>query len=706
MNQTTQLLNAGFSIGWLAILIGVVAAQVALDFSTRIQSNSLGIAAMWLLGAALALATGAWASHVQSVAALPAGGALGYRAVTLTAFWLAGALFGAIGLWLAARAKPTRFHWVGGAALAGVGMMTLQLGSIYSIGAQAIVDWHYGALAMLVAATLAASMFAFYLQFVMRPRLDGVQTTIELVAAAVLGVAATAGAALALGAARLPARGHAAFADMVPVRALEPMASLGALVLLLSMMAWAVIDARTRRELSQAKVEVGKRSTTDALTSLPNRDAFNQYLDQLIDRAEAEKRRVALVHVNIDEFKLVNEMLGPEKADRVLRAFAQRLRGEEKEGDLAGRWVGDEFLLALSSNVSQLVVEQRVRRMLENLSEPFEFESRDIILRVSMGVAIYPEHGNRATLIANAGLASRAAKNAGGSTYCFFEARLMKNAREQAELLSDLRGALEKGELRLFYQPKVHAPSGKITAAEALIRWEHPTRGWISPAEFIPLAERFGLIGAIGNWVIEEACRQIREWRNGGLRMRVGINLSVNQLREPDLADRIAANLAKYDVNPTLLTCEITESLVMKDSDSTRLFFQKLAALGVHISIDDFGTGYSSLSYLRKLPAEELKIDRSFVLDLETSADARAVARAIVQLGLALNLKVVAEGVETEGQYEVLRELGCDEVQGYLFAKPMAAKMLTLWAMRSEDTAPTDFRPSLYGETAPMPLKR
>ena len=705
MEQATQVLTIAFASSWLAILISIVSAQVALDLAKRIESSALVIGMVWLLAAALALASGAWAVHVLSIATVVGDGQIGYRPWALIGSWFAGALLGAAGLGLAGRARSRLAHCVGGGALAGAGILTIQLGALLSIGAQPVVDLHVGLLAVAVGATLATAISAFCIHFLLRPMLSKGQLVFELAAAVVLGLASMLGATLAMRAARLPVGAITSFEDKVSIAALEPLASLGVLALLVMMMVSALIDARMRRELRLAKVEVGKQSSTDALTGLPNREAFEQHLDQLIARASQENRRVALLHVNIDEFRLTNEMLGPDKADRVLRAFAHRLRGEEKEGDLASRWVGDEFLMALAGDVRQLAVEQRVRQMLENLSEPFEVEGHDVPLTASIGVAIYPEHGDRSTLISHATIASRAAKSAGGSTYCLFEARLMKHARQQTEMLADLRDALAKGELLLFYQPKVHAPSGKITAAEALIRWQHPTRGWVSPTEFIPIAERFGLIGAIGNWVIEEACRQIREWRNGGLRMRVGINLSVRQLREPDLADRIAAALEKFDVNPMLLTCEITESLAMKDSESTRVFFQKLAAIGVHISIDDFGTGYSSLSYLRQLRAEELKIDRSFVLDLETSGDARAVVQAIIQLGLALNLKVVAEGVETQGQYEVLRQLGCDEVQGYLFAKPMPAKMLTLWAMRGEGPAPTDFRPSLYGETAPMPLK-
>ena len=226
----------------------------------------------------------------------------------------------------------------------------------------------------------------------------------------------------------------------------------------------------------------------------------------------------------------------------------------------------------------------------------------------------------------------------------------------------------------------------------------------ISPGVFIPIAERFGLIGSLGNWLIDEVCRQIRVWRDGGLRMRVAINLSVHQLRQPDLVERIARALREHDVNPGLLTCEITESVAMQDAEGTIKFFGQLAQLGVSISIDDFGTGHSSLAYLRKLPASELKIDRSFVLDLETSEDARKVASAVVNLAKALNLKVVAEGVETEGQNRILREFGCDQLQGYLFAKPMSAKSLALWAMDDVGPRSISFRSSLFLETQPAEL--
>jgi diguanylate cyclase len=332
---------------------------------------------------------------------------------------------------------------------------------------------------------------------------------------------------------------------------------------------------------------------------------------------------------------------------------------------------------------------------------PYVIDGRQATLSCSIGVAMYPEHGAMSTMSTHAHAAMCAAKSAGGASHAFFEPRMVKGRRDEVELLRDLRVALERRQLELYYQPKIHAPTGEITGAEALLRWHHPTRGMISPADFIPLAERYGLINSLGHWVIDESCRQARAWRDQGLRMRVAINLSAHQLRQADLAERIANALLYHQINPDLITCELTETAAMDDIEVTMRVLGNLDKVGVHLSIDDFGTGHSSLSYLRKLPADELKIDRSFVLDLETSEDARKVAMAVINLAKALNMKVVAEGVETEGQNRILREFGCDQLQGYLFAKPMSAKALSLWAMEDEGPRSIEFRDSLFKETAP-----
>jgi EAL domain-containing protein (putative c-di-GMP-specific phosphodiesterase class I) len=290
-----------------------------------------------------------------------------------------------------------------------------------------------------------------------------------------------------------------------------------------------------------------------------------------------------------------------------------------------------------------------------------------------------------------------AAKETGGATYMFFDSRMLEDARERIELLRDLRTAIEQHQFELFFQPKVDARSEQVTAAEALLRWPHPTRGMVGPDVFIPLAERYGLIVPLGNWVIEEACRQARIWRDAGLRMRVAINLSAYQMRQEDLVDRITNTLKQYGIKPERLTCEITESVAMEDTQITKATFERLGRAGIHLSIDDFGTGYSSLAYLGKLPASELKIDRSFVMDLDKRAG-QEIVEAVIRLSHALKLKVVAEGVETQEQRQFLLDKGCDELQGYLFARPMSARALLMWATDDRQTK-SNFRPSLFAPT-------
>ncbi len=447
-----------------------------------------------------------------------------------------------------------------------------------------------------------------------------------------------------------------------------------------------------------ARGELQSHSLRDSVTELPNRQMFEGTLAQAVAQADARQGRLALFLINLDAFKPVNEAFGHRAGDRLLREIARRLRSLAPP-HMTARLGSDEFLLLLPSDPGVDEAAEMATRILEQLSRPCRLESREATVTCSIGVTIYPQHGAQSTLIGHADAAMRAAKAEGGATYCFFEERMVSGVRDQTELLRDLRVAMAQGELELYYQPKIHAPTGEVTGAEALMRWHHPRRGMISPTVFIPIAERFGLIGAMGNWLIDEACRQIRAWRDTGLRMRVAINVSVHQLRQPDLVDRIARALQKNGINPNLLTCEITETVAMEDTEGTIEIFKRLAAIGVSISIDDFGTGHSSLAYLSKLPASELKIDRGFVLDLETSEDARTVAQAVINLAKALNLKVVAEGVETEGQNRILRDFGCDQLQGYLFSKPLSSKALALWATDNVGPRALAFRQSLFTET-------
>jgi diguanylate cyclase (GGDEF)-like protein len=467
---------------------------------------------------------------------------------------------------------------------------------------------------------------------------------------------------------------------------------------LLAAVLLAVLRRGPRRATEATHRPVRAAPVADSLTQLPTRVQFEEQLTAAVAACDVAQQRLALLFIDLDGFKPINDTFGHSDGDRVLQQVGERLRSISRAEDTVARVGGDEFVLLVTGHPSQEAVAQVATRLIEGLGRPYTIEDRDIAISCSVGIVFYPDSGGRAKLLARADAAMYAAKRSGGSCHCFYSPEMDADAHEQFDLLRGLRQALEHHEMELYYQPKIDARSGKVTAAEALLRWKHPTRGLVPPSVFIPIAERFGLIGPLGNWVIEDACRQARVWRDHGLRMRVAINLSAQQMRQEDIVQRIESALERHHIHPSLLTCEITESVAMEDTRATQETFRRLGEAGIHLSIDDFGTGYSSLSYLRRLPAEELKIDRSFVMDLEGSADARAVVDAVVKLAHALGLHVVAEGVESPRQHQILVEMGCDELQGYLFARPMSARALLQWAI-GDKAQSASFRESLFGET-------
>ena len=494
-------------------------------------------------------------------------------------------------------------------------------------------------------------------------------------------------------------------------------ATLVLLVILASHVALLLFFWRGRKALTKANLqlesaneELRRRAFIDPLTGLPNRMLFEDRLLHAMQRydrdddsrARREPCKLAVLFVDLDGFKPINDMLGHAVGDEVLQEAARRLRTTTRDSDTVARIGGDEFVL-LAEDVSDVAdCASLANRVIQVLAQPLEVQGHQVTLSGSVGVALYPEHGDRMKLVQNADAAMYTAKRAGGNTYALFESRMNEGLQEQLSLQHDLRHALERGELQLHYQPKIDARLGRLQGVEALLRWHHPTRGMVGPNVFIPIAERFGLINGLGNWVIEESCRQMRVWADEGLSMNVAINLSVHQLRTEELVPRIESALARYQVMPSQLLCEITESVAMEDIESTQRAFEELSRIGVYLSIDDFGTGYSSLSYLRQLPARQLKIDRSFVADIEVRPDARAIVGAVIQLAHQLGLRVVAEGVETEGQRDILLVLQCDELQGYLLARPMAVEALDDWLQKQPSDEPLPIVGARDGEAALM----
>ena len=416
----------------------------------------------------------------------------------------------------------------------------------------------------------------------------------------------------------------------------------------------------------------------DSLTALPNRLLLSARLEHSLQHAHRKGTNVGVLFLDLDHFKRVNDSLGHAAGDHLLQLVAKRLLDSAREEDTVARLGGDELAVVLGSLHGTQHVARSARDVLDKLSEPFDIEGHEIFVSASIGISIYPRDGQDApTLLKNADTAMYMAKNSGRSTYHFYSQDLSIKARKSLALEADLHRALEREELLLHFQPQVSLQSGCIVGVEALVRWQHPEIGLVSPGKFIPLAEENGLIETIGLWVLRCACKQAKTWQNEGLvPFRMAVNLSERQLRNSGIALEVRDILEKTGLDPCYLELELTESSVMKHAQQALTTLNMLRDLGVTIAIDDFGTGYSSLSYLKLFPVDRLKIDRSFIRDIPHDVNDVAIARTIVTLGHSLNLSVVAEGIETPAQRELLTSIGCDEMQGFLYCQPLTADEL------------------------------
>jgi diguanylate cyclase (GGDEF)-like protein len=688
-----------------AVLMALYVSHVALEIARRIRGADNLVVLGWLVGGCLSLGTGLWAMSTLGLLSVQPASVVGHDPSLSLASWFLGVAAVFSMLWTASRAERRWREVVTGGVICGFALAAMFVLGQFALQMPALAHPTLTLAAFVLTLLTSVLFVAALADSAMLEVLQSVRWRLAAMAGVTLALVSEMFFALGAGSG-LTSQPHPG-APLFASDSLGVLASLGAVVLLTMALLMAKLElrlsgktARLAESLRQANADLQKIAFHDPLTELPNRLVFEERMEHAVAKADRDGNRLALLFIDLDGFKPINDSFGHSSGDVMLREVGARLRALARQGDTMARVGGDEFLMLLEGDPDEGSAAIVAQRLLQSLSQPVSLGDRDVSVSCSIGIVFYPDGATPSKLIAHADAAMYAAKRAGGSTFCFFEPSMDADARDQVELLRDLRQAIEQRQLELHYQPKIDAKSGQITAAEALLRWKHPTRGLIGPATFIPIAERFGLIGNLGNWVIEEVCRQAREWRDKGLRMRVAMNLSVHQMRQDDLVERIEGALKRHRIDPSLLTCEITESVAMEDTRTTQAAFKALGRAGIHLSIDDFGTGYSSLSYLRQLPAEELKIDRSFVLDLASSADARAIVDAVVRLAHALGLKVVAEGVENERQREILMQLGCDELQGFIFAKPMSARALLLWAIDDKSSA-NEFRPSLFDETLP-----
>ncbi|MBL7002709.1 MAG: EAL domain-containing protein [Gammaproteobacteria bacterium] len=452
-----------------------------------------------------------------------------------------------------------------------------------------------------------------------------------------------------------------------------------------------IATIRDVRERIEAQEHIQQLAYYDSLTGLPNRSLFYDRLKIAMDNAKRDNDLLALLFLDLDRFKRVNDTLGHSAGDKLLVKISKRLRNVIREGDsvihlhegdfLLTRLGGDEFTLLLSRVRKLNDVARVTERILHEIRRPIFIENHELVITGSIGISLYPIDGENVNeLIRNADVAMYQAKKDGKDRAVFYSSSMNEKALRVLTLEEELRHAFDENQFRVFYQPKVSFKDKKLIGAEALVRWQHPKRGILAPGQFLPIAEELGLIGPLSNWVLLETCQQIRRWQKAGKDVvNISVNVSDQQFKEGDFVKKINQVFMDTGVSPSIIELELTETIVMENSNFAVDLTKRIKQAGVSLSIDDFGTGYSSMSHLKSLSVDKLKIDQSFVRDLENSQEDNAIVKAIIALSHSLNLEVVAEGIETEEQFEILKKLGAEEAQGYLFSRPIPAEEFTSW---------------------------
>lgn len=663
-----------------SFIVAILASYTALKMAARVTSSRGKAAAFWLAGGSFAMGFGIWAMHFIGMLAFDLPIPLGYD-VPLTLLSLLIAVFSsAFALWLVCQQNLPHVRLVLGGSLMGAGIAAMHYTGMAALRMQPSVIYLPWMFALSIVIAVLASVSALWIVFRLR-RNSRSEAWARVGASLLMGCAIVGMHYTGMAAAQFPLGSYCEASNSgIDVKWLAVVVITVSLAVLAIALIVSVLDVRSNLlsvSLDQANSELLQLALHDNLTRLPNRLLLSDRLNQAIHRGTRNEGRFSVLLMDLDGFKAVNDAYGHHVGDLLLMEVSERILASKHPADTAARLGGDEFVF-LTQSATPVQAAQLAQALTEAIGRPYSIEGHALHISASIGIALFPDHGRSAReLLVNADAAMYHAKERGREGYCFFESTMNKNAHEQMQLHHDLRQAVEHGEFVLHYQPKFVAADGSMIGVEALVRWHKPGVGLVPPDRFLPHAERTGLIVPIGNWVIDEACRQIRHWHDQGHgHWSMAVNLSTIQLAHADLLDVIRGALQKYALAPRYLVLEITESTAMRKAEVSLEILERLAELGVNISIDDFGTGYSSLLYLKRFPANELKIDRGFVKELVEGNEDEAIISAIIALGRTLDMKIVAEGVETPQQQALLTRLGCHALQGYLLGRPLAAEQL------------------------------
>lgn len=676
----------------ISLVVAMLASYTALDMAGRITAAQGRPARLWLAGGSAAMGSGIWSMHFIGMLAYHLPIAMGYDPWITGLSWLLGIISSALALKLVSQKELTNRQLAMGAVMMGAGVCAMHYTGMAAMRMSPAIHYKMPLVLASIAIAVAASGAALWLAFRLRQHSSQIRL-LRVSSAVVMGCAIAGMHYTAMAAAEMPLHSvrHAAHSgiDSLWLASLVILSTLGGLAVVLIT---SVIDMRLESRtaalaasLENANQELTYLALHDNLTKLPNRLLLEDRLNQAIQASRRSQAPFSVLFLDLDGFKEVNDAFGHHVGDGLLAEVAERIRSTIRASDTLARIGGDEFVL-LADHGEPTSAANLADKLVGLVGQPYRIAGHDLRISVSIGIALYEDFAQEThDVLRNADAAMYHAKALGRSGYCFFEPSMNAHAHEQLQLLQELRCALERQEMVLHYQPKFDAISSKLAGVEALVRWQHPERGLLYPDQFIPLAEKSGVIVQLGEWVLNEACRQMGEWRSDGHSgWNVAVNLSPLQFSHTGLIQLVRETLDRYALEPSCLTLEVTESTAMRDPYASQAILEKINDMGVKISIDDFGTGYSSLLYLKRLPATELKIDRGFVRDLAPHTEDAAIVSAIVALGRTLNLSIVAEGIETRAQQDFLTGIGCSFLQGFLLGRPMPARELVA-ALRAGD---------------------
>jgi diguanylate cyclase len=658
----------------LSLVVAMLVSYTALRLASRVAISEGNGSRIWLGIGAIAMGVGIWSMHFVGMLAFSLPISLAYDVLATLASLAVAIVTSGFALAITSGRRLTVPRLAGGAVIMGTGISAMHYMGMAAITVLPGIAYDPFLVAVSILIAIAASFVALWLFFHLREGNSRLQQFKRIAAAVVMGLAISGMHYTGMAASRFSPGSFCRGGVSLDNNWLAVAIGMFALGLLIVTLVTAVYDAhlqsRARLQamrLEQANAALQHQATHDALTGLPNRLLFIDRLGREIAHAERDGHVFAVLVVDLDRFKVINDTLGHGPGDQLLIEIARRLSSAIRSADTVARTGGDEFLLLLTDIREAPDAAVIAAKIISELDKAVSISGTEVHTSASIGISVYPADGSDSDiLVAHADEAMYFAKQAGRNSFQFFSPGMSVFSRERLDLESELRRALPMKQFEVHYQPKVDVATGRMNSVEALLRWRHPTRGLVGPLEFIPIAEETGLMLSICEWVLREACRQARQWQREGLPfLRIAVNISPIHFRQSKFLEIVRSALLDNDLEPQYLEIELTETTVMDHAENSVNILEELSRMGVIVSIDDFGTGYSSMSYLRRFPIDKLKIDRSFIHDMTTNSDAASIVRAIISLAHSLRLKVVAEGVETAEQLEQLRELGCDQFQGF-----------------------------------------